>query len=67
MADKYDGEIAQRLQGGPYFRLSRNVRVFLIFLGVILNQSLFILGAVAVVMNVEVVRRIMIFKPAPDL
>ena len=66
-ADKYDGVIAQRLRGTSHFRLGRDVRVFLIFLGAILNQPLFTLGVVAVVMNVEVVRRIMICRRAPEL
>ena len=64
-ADKYDGLMAQRLHGAPYFRFGRDVRVFIIFLGAVLNQPLFTLGVVAVVMNVEVVRRIMIFRRAP--
>jgi CDP-L-myo-inositol myo-inositolphosphotransferase len=59
-ADKYDGLMTQRLRGAPYFRLGRDVRVFLIFLGAILNQPLFTLGVVALVMNVEVVRRIVV-------
>jgi CDP-L-myo-inositol myo-inositolphosphotransferase len=64
-ADKYDGLMAQRLHGGAYFRLGRDVRVFVIFLGAVLNQPLLTLGVVAVVMNVEVVRRIMICRRAP--
>ena len=64
-ADKYDGLMAQRLHGAPYFRFGRDVRVFIIFIGAVLNQPLFTLGVVAVVMNVEVVRRIMIFRRAP--
>ena len=64
-ADKYDGWMAQRLQGASYFRLGRDVRVFVIFLGALLNQPLFTLGVVALVMNVEVVRRIMICRRAP--
>jgi len=64
-ADKYDGLMAQRLQGAAYFRLGRDVRVFVIFLGAVLNQPLFTLGVVAVVMNVEVVRRIVICMRAP--
>ncbi len=59
-ADKYDGLMAQRLQGATYFRLGRDVRVFVIFLGAVLNQPLVTLGVVALVMNVEVVRRIVI-------
>ena len=59
-ADKYDGLMAQRLQGTSYFRLGRDVRVFVIFLGAVLNQPLLTLGVVALVMNVEVVRRIVL-------
>ena len=59
-ADKYDGMMAQRLQRDSYFRLGRGVRVFLIFLGAVSNQPLFTLAVVALVMNVEVVRRIVI-------
>ncbi len=59
-ADKYDGLMAQRLQGASYFRLGRDVRVFFIFLGALLNLPLVTLGVVALVMNVEVVRRIVI-------
>ncbi|MCH7694150.1 MAG: CDP-alcohol phosphatidyltransferase family protein [Proteobacteria bacterium] len=64
-ADKYDGLMARRLHGASYFRLGRDVRVFVIFLGAVLNQPLFTLGIVALVMNVEVVRRIMICRRAP--
>ena len=39
-ADKYDGLMARRLQGASYFRLGRDVRVFVVFLGAVLNQSL---------------------------
>ena len=63
-ADKYDGLMAQRLQGASYFRLGRDVRVFVIFLGALLNLPLVTLGVVALVMNVEVVRRIMICRRA---
>ena len=63
-ADKYDGLMAQRLQGASYFRLGRDVRVFVIFLGAVLNQPLLTLGVVALMMNVEVVRRIVIYARA---
>ena len=57
-ADKYDGLMAQKLHGASYLRLGRDVRVFVIFLGAVLNQPLVTLGVVALVMNVEVVRRV---------
>jgi CDP-L-myo-inositol myo-inositolphosphotransferase len=56
--------MAQRLQGASYFRLGRDVRVFVIFLGAVLNQPLFALAVVALTMNVEVVRRIVIYARA---
>ncbi len=59
-ADKYDGLMVQRLQGASYFRLGRDVRVFVIFLGALLNLPLVTLGVVALVMNVEVVRRMVV-------
>ncbi len=64
-ADKYDGLMDQRLRGASYFRLGRDVRIFAIFLGAILNQPLITLGVVAMVMNVEVIRRVVIFGCAP--
>ncbi len=63
-ADKYDGLMSQRLQGASYFRLGRDVRVFVIFLGAVFNLPLFTLGVVALAMNVEVVRRIVIYARA---
>jgi CDP-L-myo-inositol myo-inositolphosphotransferase len=63
-ADKYDGLMAQRLQGAAYFRLGRDVRVFVIFIGALLNLPLVTLGVVALVMNVEVVRRIVVCASA---
>jgi hypothetical protein len=41
------------------------LRVFVIFLGAILNQPLATLGVVALEMNVEEVRRILIFRRPP--
>ncbi len=73
-ADKYDGLMAKRLQGtdtvnktdhvGVTFRLGRDVRVFVIFLGAVLNQPLITLGIIALLMNVEVVRRIVVCRRA---
>ena len=43
-ADKYDGLMAQKLRGASYFRLGRDVRVFVIFLGALFNLPLVTLG-----------------------
>ena len=63
-ADKYDGLMAQKLQGISCFRLGRDVRVFVIFVGAIFNLPLVTLGVVAVVMNMEVIRRIVVCATA---
>ena len=57
-ADKYDGLMARRLRGASYFRLGRDVRVFIIFLGAVFNLPLLTLAVIALVMNIEVIRRI---------
>ena len=65
-ADKYDGLMARRFPGAVYLRLGRDVRVFVIFLGALLNQPLVALGVIALVMNVEVVRRIVLCSRADE-
>ena len=61
-ADKYDGLMARKLGGASYFRLGRDVRVFIIFLGAVFNQPLLTLAVIALMMNVEVVRRIFLCR-----
>jgi CDP-L-myo-inositol myo-inositolphosphotransferase len=62
-ADKYDGLMARRLARAPYFRLGRDVRVFIIFVGAVFDQPLLTLSVIALVMNIEVVRRIIVCRP----
>jgi CDP-L-myo-inositol myo-inositolphosphotransferase len=57
-ADKYDKLMKNRIQKG--IRMGRDVRVFLIFLGAIFNQAYLILIVIAVLMNLETMRRIVI-------
>jgi CDP-L-myo-inositol myo-inositolphosphotransferase len=59
-ADKYDKLMKSRIQKG--IRIGRDVRVFLIFLGAILNQAYLILMVIAVLMNLETIRRIVICR-----
>ena len=49
-----------RIQKG--MRMGRDIRVFLIFLGAVLNQPYLILIVIAVLMNVETIRRIIICR-----
>lgn len=59
-ADKYDKLMKNRIQKG--IRIGRDVRIFLIFLGAVLNQVYPVLIVIAVLMNVETIRRIVICR-----
>ena len=59
-ADKYDKLMKNRIQKG--IRIGRDVRVFLIFLGAIINQVYLLLIVIGVLMNLETVRRIVICR-----
>ncbi len=60
-ADKYDGLMKRKLgQGKHYFRMGRDVRIFIIFLGALINQPLLILVFIALLMNAENIRRIVV-------
>ena len=65
-ADKYDNLMRERIRAGGKagLRMGRDVRVFLIFLGAVANMVLPVLVLIAVVMNVETLRRIMIARDA---
>ncbi len=58
-ADKYDAFVRKRLaQGKRPLRLGRDVRLFLIFLGALVNQPLATLIALALLNHGEVLRRV---------
>jgi len=60
-ADKYDGLMKRRLASGKYyFRVGRDVRMFIIFVGALLNQPLSVLALIALLMNAENIRRIVV-------
>ncbi len=61
-ADKYDGIMQHRISGGIGFRIGRDMRIFLIFLGAIFNQIYLTLAIIAAIMNLETMRRIKICK-----
>ena len=61
-ADKYDRLMRTRIRRGKGFRLGRDVRVFLIFLGALFNQAVLPLVVIAAVMNIETVRRVIICR-----
>ena len=61
-ADKYDGFMRECVSSGKGFRLGRDVRIALIFFGALLNQAFLTLVVIAIVMNVETIRRIIICR-----
>jgi CDP-L-myo-inositol myo-inositolphosphotransferase len=61
-ADKYDSLMRERISRSREFRVGRELRVFIIFLGAILSQVYLTLAVIAVVMNIETIRRIIICR-----
>ncbi|MCZ6733550.1 MAG: NTP transferase domain-containing protein [Gammaproteobacteria bacterium] len=61
-ADKYDSLMHERIRHHKGFRLGRDVRVFVIFLGAIVNQVYLTLVVIAAVMNIETIRRLIICR-----
>lgn len=60
-ADKYDGLMKRKLGPGKYyFRMGRDVRMFIIFLGALINQPLLTLVLIALLMNAENIRRVVV-------
>jgi len=61
-ADKYDGLMKWRtVKEKYYFRIGRDVRMFIIFLGALINQPVLILFIIAFTTNAENIRRIVVF------
>lgn len=61
-ADKYDHLMRHHFINGKGWRMGRDLRVFLIFLGALLNQPFVVLAIIAVMMNVETVRRVWVSR-----
>ncbi len=61
-ADKYDGLMRSRFDRGKGWRMGRDIRVFLIFIGALLNQPFAILLIIAALMNAETVRRVWVSR-----
>jgi len=61
-ADKYDNLMKQRIHHRYRFRLGRDIRVFLILLGALANQVIPLLAIIAVIMNFETCRRIIVCR-----
>jgi CDP-L-myo-inositol myo-inositolphosphotransferase len=61
-ADKHDSLMRDRIGHRRGLRMGRDTRVFLIFLGAVFNQAYLTLIVIAVVMNIETVRRLFICR-----
>ena len=65
-ADKYDGlrngMLDRRIgsKGGFSFRIGRDVRIFIIFVGALINQPLLILILIGTMTNIENIRRVIV-------
>ncbi len=62
-ADKYDRLMKRKLLVGSrkrYFRLGRDVRIFLIFIAALFNQIFLVLVILAIITNLENIRRIIL-------
>ncbi|MBE9545890.1 MAG: NTP transferase domain-containing protein [Proteobacteria bacterium] len=60
-ADKYDGLMKKLLgEGKSYFRMGRDVRMFIVFIGAIVNQAFLTLLFLALLMNIENIRRVVV-------
>ncbi|MBW1982213.1 MAG: NTP transferase domain-containing protein [Deltaproteobacteria bacterium] len=61
-AGKYDALRQERLDSRLTFRIGRDLRIFIIFIGAFLNQAFLTLLAITVVMNLETIRRLRVFR-----
>ena len=59
-AEKYDNRLSAHWGQVP--RVGRDVRIFLIFLGALLNQPYLALIVIALVMNMEALRRVIVCR-----
>ncbi|GAI52683.1 unnamed protein product, partial [marine sediment metagenome] len=61
-ADKYDSLMHARWESDKGLRIGRDVRILIIFLGALFNQPFTTLLVIAVLMNVETIRRVFICR-----
>ena len=61
-ADKYDLLMSRQIRQGKELRVGRDIRVFIIFLGAVLHIPFWSLLLIAVMMNLETIRRIIVCR-----
>ena len=59
-ADKYDKLMLSKIKKGFYFRIGRDIRLFLIFVFALLNKVIAGLVVMALIMNLETLRRLVV-------
>jgi CDP-L-myo-inositol myo-inositolphosphotransferase len=65
-ADKYDNLMASLINKSS-FRIGRDTRIFIIMLGCLLNQVLLVLLILALIMNIETIKRIIICRTKVEI
>ncbi|MGR3220716.1 MAG: NTP transferase domain-containing protein [Candidatus Anammoxibacter sp.] len=61
-ADKYDSLMKSVISLGNRFRIGRDIRVFIMFLGAVSNHTLATLIIIAALTNIETIRRVIICR-----
>ncbi|MFQ5481883.1 MAG: hypothetical protein ACE5ER_03900, partial [Nitrospinaceae bacterium] len=61
-ADKFDHLMGRQIRQGKGLRLGRDIRVFLVFLGAVLHLPFWTLVLIAVMMNLETIRRLIVCR-----
>ena len=61
-ADKYDNLMSLQIRQGKGLRMGRDIRVFVIFIGAVLHLPFWALLAIALTMNFETLRRMVICR-----
>ena len=59
-ADKYDNLMETKFDNGKMIRIGRDIRILLIAVGALLNVTYWLLLAIAILTNVETVRRVIV-------
>jgi CDP-L-myo-inositol myo-inositolphosphotransferase len=61
-ADKYDHLMSRQIHQGKGIRVGRDIRIFIIFLGAVLHLPFWALLVIAVMMNLEIIRRLIVCR-----
>jgi len=62
-SDKYDSLFRSNISSKIQIRIGRDMRLLLIFIGALSNQILLVLAILAIITNVESIRRLVVLRP----